>query len=83
MILPPGVDKASGLAIALRELSLPASSVVGVGDAENDIVFLSACGQAVAVGNALPQVKAVADHVTGSARGRGVEELIGGILAME
>ena len=82
MILPPGIDKASGLTAALTELSLPAASVAGIGDAENDIVFLSACGYAVAVGNALPQVKAIADLTTEGARGSGVEEFIGGILAM-
>jgi len=36
MVLPASVDKATGLAEALKELSLSPQSVVGVGDAEND-----------------------------------------------
>jgi hydroxymethylpyrimidine pyrophosphatase-like HAD family hydrolase len=81
MALPPGVTKATGLAAALTELGLPASAVVGVGDAENDHAFLTACGLAVAVANALPAVKERADLVTAGARGAGVAELIDRLLA--
>ena len=81
MVLPPGVNKASGLAAALREMGLSAHNVVGVGDAENDHAFLHACGCAVAVGNALDTLKAEADIVTVAPRGAGVAELIDGLLA--
>jgi hydroxymethylpyrimidine pyrophosphatase-like HAD family hydrolase len=47
-----------------------------VGDAENDLAFLRACGMAVAVSNALQSVKDRADVVTARARGAGVAELI-------
>lgn len=80
MVLPAGVDKASGLRAALAELSLAAAQVAAIGDAENDMVFLSHCGYAVAVGNALPQVKAIASLVTRGARGAGVEEFIAALL---
>ena len=76
MILPPGVNKATGLAAALAELGLSRHNVVGVGDAENDHAFLSVCGCAVAVANALPAVKDEADLVTAGARGDGVVELV-------
>src|SRR6266404_882472 len=61
MILPPGVNKATGLSVALNDLDLSAHNVVAVGDAENDHAFLRACGHAAAVANALPAVKAEAD----------------------
>ena len=80
MILPTGVDKASGLTAALAELGLPHAAVAAIGDAENDLAFLQAAGFAVAVGNALPQVKAIAHHVTTGIRGAGVEELIALLL---
>ena len=41
MVLPSGVNKAIGLAAALRDLGLSPHNVVGVGDAENDHAFLS------------------------------------------
>ena len=44
MVLPPGVNKASGVAAALRDLGLSPHNVVGVGDAENDHAFLRSVG---------------------------------------
>lgn len=80
MILPPGINKASGLAAALARLKLSPLNVVGIGDAENDHAFLRACGCAVAVANALPMVKADADIVTSNARGAGVASTVRRIL---
>lgn len=80
MVLPTGVNKAAGLAAALREMGLSARNVVGVGDAENDLAFLSSCECSVAVSNALPSVKEACDHVTQGDHGRGVRELIEQIL---
>lgn len=81
MILPAGVNKASGLAAALDDLGLSAHNVVGVGDAENDHAFMAACGCGVAVANALPMLKAEADHVLEGSHGAGVEELIDLMIA--
>jgi hypothetical protein len=81
MALPSGVTKATGLVPAVGDLGIPLERVVGVGDAENDHAFLSMCGCAVAVGNALPAVKDRADLVTAGARGFGVTELIDRMLA--
>ena len=81
MVLPSGVDKASGLRIALEELRISAHNTVGVGDAENDQAFLALCGYSVAVANALPGVKQRADYVTRADHGAGVVELIDRLLA--
>ena len=74
MVLPSDVNKASGLKCALKQLRLSPHNVVGIGDAENDQAFLSACGCAVAVDNALATVKAKADFVVAE-HGAGVAEL--------
>ena len=76
MVLPAGVNKASGLSAALAELEISTHNVVGVGDAENDHAFLTTCGCSAAVANALPSVKQACDLVTRGARGEGVVELI-------
>ncbi len=81
MVLPSGVNKATGLSAALDELNLSPHNVVGVGDAENDHAFLSLCEFSVAVANALPMLKERADFVTQHSHGRGVVELIDQILA--
>ena len=76
MILPSGVNKATGLAAALDELGLSTHNLVGIGDAENDHAFLHACGCAAAVPNALPSVKERAHLVMTRPRGAGVTELM-------
>lgn len=74
MVLPSNVDKASGLKAALSRMGLAPHNVVGIGDAENDHAFLTACGFAVAVNNAVPAIKEKADLVTGPG-GEGLVEL--------
>ncbi|MFL6549611.1 MAG: HAD family hydrolase [Povalibacter sp.] len=76
MILPTGINKATGLTAALDELNLVASSAIGVGDAENDHAFLRLCGCSAAVANALPALKAEADIILSRDHGGGVTELI-------
>ena len=81
MVLPSNINKATGLAEALRRLNISHHNVVGIGDAENDHAFLEACNVAVAVDNALPALKERCDLVTAGDHGRGVTELIDRILA--
>ncbi|MDB4947284.1 MAG: family hydrolase [Labilithrix sp.] len=83
MILPSGVNKATGLAAALAELGLSAAQVVGVGDGENDHSLLRACGLGVAVANAVPALKEHAHLVTTGARGDGIIELCDLLVATD
>lgn len=80
MILPTGVNKASGLRAALEEMKISPHNVVAVGDAENDLPMLKLCACGVAVANALKSVKDGADLMTSAAHGEGVEELIAELL---
>lgn len=75
MVLPPGVNKRSGVAAALGELGLSFHDAVGVGDAENDLAFLRECELSVAVANALQSVIERSHLVTAGARSEGVVEL--------
>jgi HAD superfamily hydrolase (TIGR01484 family) len=81
MVLPAGVNKATGMAAALKELELSPHNVVGVGDAENDHAFLHLCECSAAVANALPMLKEAADLVTRGDHGAGVTELIEMLVA--
>lgn len=80
MVLPSGVNKATGLAAALEDLALSPHNVVGVGDAENDHAFLDACECSAAVANALPALKARADLVLEQDHGAGVMKLVEHLL---
>ena len=68
MVLPAGVNKATGLMAALEELKISPHNVVGVGDAENDHSFLKLCERSAAVSGALPALRDTAD-VTSASRG--------------
>jgi hydroxymethylpyrimidine pyrophosphatase-like HAD family hydrolase len=81
MVLPAGVNKASGMEYALRKLGLSTHEVVGIGDAENDHSFLARCECAVAVANAIASIKETAAFVTRGENGHGVIELIDEVIA--
>jgi hydroxymethylpyrimidine pyrophosphatase-like HAD family hydrolase len=81
MVLPTGINKATGLKAALRACGLGPEETVGVGDAENDHAFLASCGCGVAVSNALPSLKEHADIVTLQPHGEGVAALIDRLIA--
>jgi HAD superfamily hydrolase (TIGR01484 family) len=80
MVLPAGCNKASGLEAAARELDLSLRDIAGIGDAENDHAFLSACEFSAAVANALPSLKQRVQLVTRGESSAGVVELIRRIL---
>ena len=81
MVLPTGVNKATGMDYALRKLGLSPHEAVGIGDAENDHSFLDRCECAVAVANAAPSIRKLAAFVTKREAGQGVAELIDELIA--
>lgn len=83
MVLPTGINKASGLTAALKEMKLSAHNAVGIGDAENDHSLLHLCEFSAAVANALPALKETADFVAAADHGAGVSELIDRIIATD
>jgi hydroxymethylpyrimidine pyrophosphatase-like HAD family hydrolase len=83
MAMPKGVDKGSGLRVALGELGLEAKDVFGIGDAENDVALFKHCGSSAAVANAGPEIKRHATFVTRGACGAGVAEVVHLLLSQE
>jgi phosphoglycolate phosphatase (TIGR01487 family) len=76
MILPTGINKATGLQSVMNEFGIPMKQVAGIGDAENDHAFLAACGFSVAVSNSVESLKKIADYVSSNGHGKGVIEII-------
>jgi HAD superfamily hydrolase (TIGR01484 family) len=83
MVLPSGINKASGMKEALHDIGLSAHNCVGVGDAENDHAFLAMTECSVAVANAIDALKKKADYVTKTEAGEGVVELINLLLSTD
>ncbi|MEV8530399.1 HAD family hydrolase [Streptomyces sp. NPDC051211] len=69
---PPGVSKATGLAVAAAELGLSASATIAFGDMPNDIPMFAWAAHGVAMANAHAELVAVADEVTLSCEADGI-----------
>ncbi|MEV5155450.1 HAD family hydrolase [Streptomyces werraensis] len=69
---PCGVTKATGLALAAEHLGLRPEDTVAFGDMPNDVPMFRWAGHGVAMANAHPELKAVADEVTLSNEDDGV-----------
>jgi hydroxymethylpyrimidine pyrophosphatase-like HAD family hydrolase len=74
MVLPQGINKASGLREALNTMRLSLHNCIGIGDAENDHSLLEACEVGVAVSWGSKTLQKLADHVL---EGSGPEALAG------
>jgi len=62
----PGVTKATGLADVAERLGVDPDDVIAFGDMPNDMEMLRWAGHGVAMGNAHPAVREVADEITAS-----------------
>lgn len=71
-IFPKGVNKGSALSAVCRQLGINPKNTIAFGDQELDIPFLKTAGYGVAMGNAIDELKAVADFVTTSNNEGGV-----------
>ena len=76
------VDKAHAVRTVCAQLGVPLAALAAIGDEENDIGMLREAGIGIAMGNAAPSVRAVADRTTDTNERDGVAlaiaELLGG-----
>ncbi|MET9294814.1 HAD hydrolase family protein [Streptomyces sp. NPDC003077] len=81
-VLPAGTTKAAGVEQAARLLGHDAAGTIAFGDMPNDIPLLAWAGHGVAVGNAHPALRAMADEIAPANDDDGVatvlERLFGG-----
>lgn len=75
-IMPLGVSKGRSVARLLEIEGIDPAGALAMGDGENDIEMLQLAGIGVAVANASPHLKAVADAVVGTNDAGGVAEAI-------
>jgi hydroxymethylpyrimidine pyrophosphatase-like HAD family hydrolase len=64
-LAPVGVSKASGLQLVCDRLGVDARDALAIGDGRNDLEMLAWAGRGVAMGQAIEEVRAAADDVTG------------------
>jgi Cof subfamily protein (haloacid dehalogenase superfamily) len=68
--------KLHGIAVILKTLNIDRKETVGVGDSYNDFPLLMACGLKVAMGNAVEDLKAIADYIAPTVAEDGVADVI-------
>ena len=75
-----GVSKASALEQVRRRLDVDPAHTVAIGDGHNDIEMLEWAARGVAMGQAPPEVKKVADEVTGHVDEHGAATVLRSLL---
>jgi len=76
MILPRDVDKGLGLRIAMQYLNIDMDKTIVIGDGENDIGMFLNPGFKIAVSNAHPRLKKLANLVTEKPSTKGIREIM-------
>jgi hydroxymethylpyrimidine pyrophosphatase-like HAD family hydrolase len=80
-IAPVGVTKWSGVMAVAAGWGIAAEEICAVGDDVNDIPMIRAAGLGLAMGNARPEVQAVADGVVGHHDATGIADVAAAVLA--
>ena len=63
-LVPKGFNKAVGIAAVIRLFDIPWENTVVFGDSNNDLAMFEYAATKVAMGNASPKIKELADYVT-------------------
>ncbi|GHJ40183.1 hydrolase [Streptomyces sp. TS71-3] len=80
-LLPLGLTKATGLSLAARRLGVLAADTLAFGDMPNDIPMFSWAAHGVAMANAHPELRAVADQMTASNDDDGIALVLEDLLS--
>ncbi|MGH7245314.1 MAG: HAD family hydrolase, partial [Candidatus Levyibacteriota bacterium] len=71
-----GATKQHGIMEVAKFLGIETKDMIGVGDGYNDFPLLLSCGLKIAMGNAVTDLKAIADYVAPSVEEDGVADII-------
>lgn len=77
------VTKAAGLGFLAARMGFTPERTIAFGDGENDVELVEWAGFGIAVENAHPRVKAVADWICPSAAHEGVAQVLEAVLALD
>ncbi len=75
-VLPLGIDKGTGVSAWLDYAGISPRRIVAVGDGENDVPLLLRADVRIAVGNAVPQLRDVAEWTTRGECAKGFVEAV-------
>lgn len=75
--MPKGITKAYGISLLARDLGIKQEEIMTIGDEENDLPMIEYAGLGVAMENAVPRVKDLADVITATNDNDGVAQAVG------
>jgi Cof subfamily protein (haloacid dehalogenase superfamily) len=75
-VVAASASKTNGLAILLDRWGLTFRNMISFGDDIADLEMIAESGIGVAMGNAIPEIKAAADRVTGSNNDDGIAQIL-------
>lgn len=75
-VSPSQATKQHGILEVAEILGIKTEEIIGIGDGYNDFPLLMACGLKIAIGNAVPELKQIADFIAPSVEEDGVAEVI-------
>jgi len=75
--------KLHGVEVIMKQLGLKREELIGVGDSYNDFPLLMACGLKVAMGNAIEDLKAIADYTAPPVTEDGVADVVDKFILSE
>lgn len=75
-IIKSGIHKAIGVKKVANYYSIPKERVIAFGDEDNDLEMIDYAGYGVAMGNAIPQLKNIANVITKSNQEHGIASFL-------
>ncbi|PLR97651.1 Cof-type HAD-IIB family hydrolase [Bacillus sp. T33-2] len=82
-IVKYGLNKAVGLKKASEYFQIPPERIIAFGDEDNDLDMLEYAGRGIAMGNAIDEVKAIANEVTLSNEEDGIAVYLNDVLNLK
>ncbi|EFR31313.1 Cof-type HAD-IIB family hydrolase [Eremococcus coleocola] len=82
-IMAQGIDKGYALDQLSQVLNIDIADMVAIGDQLNDLAMIEKAGHGVAMGNAEPEIKALAEYITDTNNNAGVAKAIDYYLQKE
>jgi len=74
--MPLGVSKASAIKILADKFDIANEEILAIGDSDNDLQMIASVGCGVAMGNAVPSVKAVCSRITDTCENDGFAKAV-------
>jgi Cof subfamily protein (haloacid dehalogenase superfamily) len=80
-VFDPAVNKWEGIMHVARRHGITAEQIIAIGDDVNDVPMLTRAGLGVAMGNARPEIQAIAKRVIGHNKDEGLAEFLEELVA--